>query len=118
MCVWHWALWFCEGCPPSLPPPSLPPSHPNATVPTATTAATTASLHFHQFPVSMKNASTAAGTVRSFMDGMHDYILTHRAAAYNKLRVDLPFHPDEVRAALPHRVLGVLCWVSHAHAVS
>jgi len=47
------------------------------------------------FPAAMKNPASAAGTVRSFVDGMHDYILSHRAAAFNKLRIDLPLYPSD-----------------------
>ena len=46
----------------------------------------------------MKNPASAAGTARSFMDGMHDYILTNRRTEFNKLRVDLPIF-DEVSSS-------------------
>lgn len=62
-----------------------------------------------QFPSHLRTApGTAAGTVRSFVDGLHDYMMQHRRSSFEKLRVDLPMldSDDSKSESVSHIVMS------------
>ena len=50
-----------------------------------------------QLPKLARSPLTAPSMVRSFIDSMHDYLVTKRRDYFNRLRIDIPFDdPDSV----------------------